>query len=70
MEIFDCAVIRMLDSIHVLRASFYGSTHRPTATRVHVIAYVRVFSVHHNLGMMIYNRHARELATRGRHPIV
>jgi hypothetical protein len=26
--------------------------------------------VHHNLGMMIYNRHARELATRGRHPIV
>jgi hypothetical protein len=32
--------------------------------------HVRVFSVHHKLGMMIYNRHARELATRGRHPIV
>ena len=25
-----------------------------------------VFSVHHKLGTMIYNRHARELATRGR----
>jgi len=26
----------------------------------------QVFSVHHKLGMMIYNRHARELATKGR----
>ena len=25
-----------------------------------------VFSVHHKLGMMIYNRHARGLATKGR----
>jgi hypothetical protein len=27
-----------------------------------------VFSVHHTLGMMIYNRHARELATKSSLP--
>jgi hypothetical protein len=39
------------------------------ATRVHVIACASLLCAS-QVGMMIYNRHARELATRGRHPIV
>ncbi len=50
---FGCRLLCASPAVHLL-------------PRVTAAGLFSVFSVHHKLGMMIYNRHARELATKGR----